>query len=113
MLAFLDYHAPDLDLFGMWETFRLSPVMTAQDSQFSFSCIITGYFLHPSKSKSRDNSGCDYPYKSCLCIVCPCHPYFILQFIELFLYLFLFFFDAILHNLHIQLSTFMSMVQCN
>ena len=25
-------------------------------------------------------SGCDYPYKSCLCTFWPCYPHFILQF---------------------------------
>ena len=41
--------------------------------------------LHPmhiatQKASVGMYSGCDYPYKSCLCTFWPCHPYFIFQF---------------------------------
>ena len=40
----------------------------------------TGCFCTPQKASVVMYSGCNYPYKSCLCTFWPCHPYFILQF---------------------------------
>ena len=67
---------------------------------------ITGV-LHPSKSKFRMYSGCDYPYKSCSCTFWACHPYFIFQFYSTVLYLFLFFFItlSVIHQHHLTWFT--------
>ena len=55
--------------------------------------FIPAHHIATKKASVGMYSGCDYPYKSCLCTFWPCHPYFILKIsFNYFLYLLLFFF---------------------
>ena len=58
-------------------------------------------------------NGCDYPYKSCLCTFWPCYPYFILQIIQLILYLYMEWLTTFTRRTHIfKIESYLFSMRC-